>query len=63
MLTQYYILVKKVLTLSADVLRKIRELATGELGDKRPGKNPGQACEKRLQNVEKKKIEVLRYIF
>ena len=57
MLTQFYLLVNNVVALSADVLQRIRDLTSGELGTRTPEKNTQR---KRLRNIEKKKIEILR---
>ena len=60
MLTQFYLLVNNVVALSADVLQRIRDLTSGELGTRTPEKNTEHAQRKRLRNIEKKKIEILR---
>jgi hypothetical protein len=60
MLTQYYLLVNNVAALSADVIQRIRDLTSGELGARTPEKNTEHAQRKRLRNIEKKKAEILR---
>ena len=61
MLSQYYLLVNNFAVSSADVLKRIRDLASEERQSKTPEKNAERAQKKRLGIAEKKKNELLRW--